>query len=100
MVPILGDHDFKAKIFADDLLLALTQPHKSIPQVKKLMCFREDINRWTVLPISLWGRGEVLKINILPRLLGNPSFYSPLITRYLPGTYMVNHSVLLGNYHW
>ena len=32
--------------------------------------------------------------------VGNPSFYSPLITRYLPGKNLVNHSVLLGNYHW
>jgi hypothetical protein len=26
---------------------------------------------------------------------GNPSFYSPLITRYLPGSIMVSHSWLL-----
>ena len=34
-----------------------------------LKTIREDIKRWTVLPISLWGRAEVLKMNILPRLL-------------------------------
>ena len=29
---------------------------------------KEDIRRWTVLPISLWGRAEVIKMNILPRI--------------------------------
>ena len=34
-----------------------------------LKTIKEDIKRWTVLPISIWSRAEVLKINILPRLL-------------------------------
>ena len=40
--------------------------------------------------------------------LGNPSFYSYLLFiftlylagKYLPGKYMVNHSIVLRNYHW
>ena len=34
-----------------------------------LKTIREDSKRWTVLPISLWARAEVVKINILARLL-------------------------------
>jgi len=33
------------------------------------------------------------------RNTGNPSFYSPLITMYLPGKYMVIHSIFLCNCH-
>ncbi len=29
-----------------------------------LKTIRENIKRWTVLPISLWGRAEVIKMNI------------------------------------
>lgn len=29
---------------------------------------KDDLNRWTVLPITLWGRVEILKMNILPRI--------------------------------
>ena len=29
---------------------------------------RDDIKRWTVLLLSLWGRAEVIKKNILVRL--------------------------------
>uniref|UniRef100_A0A8C6SDT3 Reverse transcriptase domain-containing protein n=1 Tax=Neogobius melanostomus TaxID=47308 RepID=A0A8C6SDT3_9GOBI len=30
---------------------------------------KEDLKRWSALPLSLWGRAEVLKMNILPRIL-------------------------------
>ena len=33
----IGGHDFKDNLFADDLLLTLSQPHKSIPQMMKLI---------------------------------------------------------------
>ena len=29
---------------------------------------KEDISRWTAIPLSLWGRAETLKMNVLPRL--------------------------------
>ena len=29
---------------------------------------KEDINRWMAIPLSLWGRAETLKMNVLPRL--------------------------------
>uniref|UniRef100_A0A3B4WQI6 Reverse transcriptase domain-containing protein n=1 Tax=Seriola lalandi dorsalis TaxID=1841481 RepID=A0A3B4WQI6_SERLL len=35
---------------------------------KLLKTIRDDLNRWTNLPLSLWGRAEVLKMNGLPRL--------------------------------
>lgn len=35
-VYILGRYDFKVNLFADDLLLTLSQPHHSVPQVMKL----------------------------------------------------------------
>lgn len=28
---------------------------------------KEDTKRWSALPLSLWGRAEVIKMNILPR---------------------------------
>ena len=34
------------------------------PDVLKTM--REDTKSWTVLPLSLWGRSEIIKINLLP----------------------------------
>lgn len=34
-----------------------------------LRMIREDIKRWMTLPLSLWGRAEVIKTNILLRLI-------------------------------
>ncbi len=36
---------------------------------KLLKTVRDDLNRWTHLTLSLWGRAEVLKMNVLPKLL-------------------------------
>jgi hypothetical protein len=33
----IGGHDFKANLFADDLLLTLSQPHQSKSQMMKLI---------------------------------------------------------------
>ncbi len=130
----IGGHDFKLNMYADDILLTLSNPVHSIPKVLELInlfglfsgyqinwskseaiplnsktisadlkttpfvwrpegmrylgitirspiskifdlngppllrTIREDIKRWTTLPLSLWGRAEVIKTNILPRL--------------------------------
>lgn len=31
-----------------------------------LETIKEDLKRWSALPLSLWGRAEVLKMNVLP----------------------------------
>lgn len=36
---------------------------------KLLQTIKDDLRRWTNLPLSLWGRAEVLKMNVLPRLI-------------------------------
>ena len=36
---------------------------------KLLVKIKDDIKRWTVLPKSIWGRVETLKMNILPRVI-------------------------------
>lgn len=36
------------------------------PSILKVI--REDIRRWAVLPLLLWGRAVVIKMNFLPRL--------------------------------
>lgn len=36
---------------------------------KLLQTIKEDLRRWTNLPLSSWGRAEVLKMNVLPRLV-------------------------------
>lgn len=130
----IGEYDFKINLYADDILLTLSNPRHSIPEVLKIVklfstfsgykinwnkseatplnsgtfqadlgtapfvwkpegmrylgitirspiskifdlngppllrTIRDDLKRWTVLPLSLWGRAEVLKMNILPRL--------------------------------
>lgn len=30
---------------------------------------KEDLKRWSALPMSIWGRAETLKMNVLPRLI-------------------------------
>lgn len=130
----IGNHEFKANLFADDILLTLTNPQQSIPQVLKIIddfgklsgykvnysksesiplnnytfqshlgsapfswkpggmkylgikiqapidkvvelntseilkSMRDDTKRWSVLPMSLWARAEIIKMNLLPRL--------------------------------
>ena len=130
----LFNYDFKANLYADDILLTLSRPALSVPHLLKLISdfgvfsgykinwlkseaialnrlthsghlsstpivwktdgmrylgvnitspidnifelngpkllktVKDDLNRWTNLPLSLWGRAEVLKMNVLPRL--------------------------------
>ncbi len=33
-----------------------------------LHSIKDDIERWPALPLSLWGRAKILKMNVLPRL--------------------------------
>ena len=48
-------------IFLFDKLFDLNGP-------KLLEAIREDLNRWGTLPLSLWGRAEVIKKNVFPRM--------------------------------
>ena len=71
--------------------------------------------------VQVGGRRRCLRVTVLPlclpasgwRWLGccgsvhftecqfrNSSFYIPLTTKYLPGKYMANYVILLGNYQW
>ena len=40
----------------------------SLNDPSTLQSIKNDIIRWTALPLSLWGRAEILKMNVLPRL--------------------------------
>ena len=130
----LCGYDFKTHLFADDILLTLSNPETSVPHPFRLLnefgnvsrykingnkteetllhCMtspihlgttqivwkkegvrylginktskinkmfemngptliktrREDLTRWGALPLSLWGRAEIIKMNVFPRL--------------------------------
>jgi hypothetical protein len=62
----------KVIIFSPKTIIPTSQNSQDIFDLNgplPLKTIREDSKRWTVLPISLWARAEVVKINILPRLL-------------------------------
>ena len=62
----------KVIIFSPKTIIPTSQNSQDIFDLNGpllLKTIKEDIKRWTVLPISIWGRAEVLKMNILPRLL-------------------------------
>uniref|UniRef100_A0A8C5FMU7 Reverse transcriptase domain-containing protein n=1 Tax=Gadus morhua TaxID=8049 RepID=A0A8C5FMU7_GADMO len=120
----LFNYDFKANLYADDILLTLSRPALSVPNLLKLISdfgvfsgykincstpivwktdgmrylgvnitspidnifelngpkllktVRDDLNRWTNLPLSLWGRAEVLKMNVQSSPKGTLNFKS------------------------
>ena len=62
----------KVIIFSPKTIIPTSQNSQDIFDLNgplPLKTIREDSKRWTVLPISLWARAEVVTINILPRLL-------------------------------
>ena len=158
----LSGYDFKASLYADDILLTLSHPLQSIPHLLKLVekfgqftgykinCskseaiplnhhtfathlgsapfvwkpqgmkylginiispinkifdlngpnilkgIREDLKRWTVLPLSLWGRVEIIKMNILPRL----SFVISAIPLKFPQQWFKEIDKILSSFLW
>lgn len=61
----LSGHDFKTNLYADDIILTLSNPSCTIPWVLQLI--RDDVKRWTVLTFSTMGTSRGDK-NIVPRL--------------------------------
>lgn len=158
----LHNYDFKINLFADDVLLTLSPPEKSIPHLLQLICdfgtlsgykinwskseaiplnsftysnilknasiiwkpqgmkylgikikspidsilelnlpellktIKEDLKRWSSLPLSLWGRGEILKMNILPRL----SFLFSSIPLKIPQKWFNDMNRSISNFLW
>uniref|UniRef100_A0A8C5AMD3 Reverse transcriptase domain-containing protein n=1 Tax=Gadus morhua TaxID=8049 RepID=A0A8C5AMD3_GADMO len=76
---------------------------------------KEDISRWTAIPLSLWGRAEMLKMNVLPRLspinssiphflpsLGVPDifqYYLSFNAKY-PLSWAYNNDFPIGSWQW
>lgn len=158
----VGDHEFKANLFADDILLTLTKPRQSISQIlnivdkfgilsgykvnytkseaiplnnytfqshlgtapfswklegmkylgiriqapiekvvelnvsELLKTMKDDIKRWTVLPLSLWGRAEIIKMNLLPRL----TFIISSIPLKFPSSWFKEVNKILYGFLW
>lgn len=59
-------------------------------------CIRENLKRWSNLPVSLWGRAGVLKMNILPRLI----FLISSIPVYISKPWLDNINKLFSNFLW
>ena len=57
---------------------------------------KEDLKRWSNLPLSLWGRAEVLKMNILPRLI----FLISSIPLHISKPWFDNINKLFSNFLW
>uniref|UniRef100_A0A668AZ50 Reverse transcriptase domain-containing protein n=1 Tax=Myripristis murdjan TaxID=586833 RepID=A0A668AZ50_9TELE len=93
------DYDFKINLFADDILLTLSNPEISVKHLFKLINEFGNLSGYKVnwnkseatplncmtfpvhldatqivwkkegtLPLSLWGRAEIIKMNVFPRL--------------------------------
>ena len=61
-----------------------------------LKVIKDDIKRWTVLPLSLWGRAEVIKMNLLPRL----SFLISAIPLKFPQQWLKEIDKLFSRFLW
>ena len=64
------------------------------PDVLKTM--REDTKRWTVLPLSLWGRSEIIKINLLPWM----TFLMSSILLKFPPNWLKEINKLFSGFLW
>ena len=63
---------------------------------KLLKSIKEDLSRWTGLPLSLWGRAEVLKMNVLPRL----AFIISAIPQRIPQTWFKDINKIFTQFLW
>ncbi len=63
---------------------------------KLLKTVRDDLNRWTNLPLSLWGRAEVLKMNVLPRV----AFLFSAIPLEIPKKFFNEINKLFSHFLW
>uniref|UniRef100_A0A665UXX1 Reverse transcriptase domain-containing protein n=1 Tax=Echeneis naucrates TaxID=173247 RepID=A0A665UXX1_ECHNA len=61
-----------------------------------LKTIKDDIKRWTVLPLSLWGRPEVIKMNLLPRL---PFLISAILLKF-PQQWFKEIDKLFSSFLW
>uniref|UniRef100_A0A668ALJ7 Reverse transcriptase domain-containing protein n=1 Tax=Myripristis murdjan TaxID=586833 RepID=A0A668ALJ7_9TELE len=159
---LIGGHDFKLNMYADDILLTLSKPSHSIPRVLEtinsfgslsgykinwtkseaiplnmfthfsdlgsapfvwkaegmkylgikirspineilelnakplLNNIKEDLKRWSALPLSLWGRAEVLKMNVLPRL----NFLVSSIPLFIQKSWFDNINKMFSSFLW
>ncbi len=61
-----------------------------------LKTIREDISRWSILPLSLWVGAEIIKMNIFPRI----SFLLSSIPLKIPETFLKEINKLLTKLLW
>lgn len=63
---------------------------KVITQIKK------DLERWEILPLSLFGRVETIRMNVLPRLL----YLFMSLPIKIPATTFKNIQKMLSSFIW
>lgn len=61
-----------------------------------LKTIKEDLQRWSNLPISIWGKAEILKMNILPRF----SFLFSSIPLKIPQKWFNDKNTSVANFLW
>lgn len=61
-----------------------------------LKCLKSDLDRWNLLPLSLGGRINVIKMNIMPRFL----FVFQCIPIFLTRSFFINIDKLLSGFIW
>lgn len=64
------------------------------PKIVKTI--KEDIKRWTALPLNLWGRAEVIKMYLLPRL----TFPISAIPLKIPQKWFKEIDTLFSHFLW
>lgn len=126
-----GEVEHKVSLYADDLLLFVSDPVNSIPPVLTLLsefglisgyklnylgvqvtkCFADlfhhnfspllsrltkDFHRWSLLPLSLAGRINCVKMNVLPKFL----YLFQCIPIFIPKSFFVTLDSSISQFIW